>query len=206
MKKRLKKSVVYVLYTLSFVLIMGAIYLIDSSSKPKLEEDVTYVNDVILEDTYPVVNVKEVAIKPFLDDSVVIKRGFYNSAKTEEEQKSALIYYQGTYIPSSGIDYKGNDVFDVVAMMEGTVSKVTDNNLLGKIVEISHNNNLISVYQSLGEVMVSEGEPIIQGQIIGKSGEANISTDLGNHLHFEVISKGVNVDPESCYGKSIEEF
>jgi len=204
MKRRLKKSVVYVMYALSFVLIMGAIYLIDvSSTANNLEKDVSYVNDIILEDTYPVVGVKEIILRPFLDDTVVVKRSFYNSKSTEEEQQSSLIFYDGTYIPNSGVDYQGIDVFDVVSILDGNVTKVSENSLLGKIVEVTHSNNLISVYQSLSEVSVAEGDSVVQGQIIGKSGESNISVELGNHLHFEMIYNGQNIDPETCYGKEI---
>ena len=205
MKKiRLKKTAVYVIYALSFIAIIGAIYLLDTSSVVNnLEEDVIYVNDVILDDTYPVVSYNQVVFRPFLDDTVTITRDFYDASATEEKQQNSLIYYQGVYIPNSGVDYKGLDKFDVVSILDGTVTKVSDNNLLGKIVEITHSNNLISVYQSLGEVYVKEGEVVVQGQIIGKSGEANISTDLGNHLHFEMILNGKNINPENCYGKEI---
>lgn len=202
--RKLKKSVVYVLYALSFVTIIGAIYLLDMSSAPNnLDEDINYVNDVILEDVLPVVSSKEIVIKPFLDDSITISRKFYDATASEDDQKMSLIFYQGTYIPNSGVDYKGKDVFDVVSVLDGTVTKVVENNLLGKIIEITHSNNLISIYQSLSEVGVVEGEDVVQGQIIGKSGEANISTDLGNHLHFEMILNGKNIDPEKNYGKEI---
>ena len=40
-------------------------------------------------------------------------------------------------------------------------------------------------------------DPADMGKVIGKSGTANISTDLNNHLHFELIHNGKNVNPES---------
>jgi len=205
MKRKLKKSVVYFLYAMSFVVIMGAIYLIDLSSvSNNLDEDVDYVNEIILEDTYPVVSVKEVVLRPFLDDTVKVKRGFYNSQSSFEEQQASLIYYEGVYMPNSGVDYQGIDIFDVVSILDGKVTKIVENTLLGKIVEVTHSNNLISIYQSLSEVLVNEGDEIVQGQLLGKSGESNISKDLGNHLHFEIIHNGENVDPEICYGKEID--
>lgn len=205
--RRLKKTVVYAIYALSFITIIGTIYLLDMASSPnKLKENVLYVNNIILDDTFPVVSSKEIVLKPFLDGTVTISRKFYDATASEEEQKSSLIYYQGTYIPNSGVDYKGNDSFDVVSILDGTVTKINENTLLGKIVEITHSNNLVSIYQSLSEVNVVEGDVVTQGQIIGKSGVANISTDLGNHLHFEIIFNGKNVDPEKCYGKEIDQL
>lgn len=205
--RRLKKTVVYALYALSFVIIMGTIYLLDSAASPNnLNDNVLYVNDIILDDTLPVVSAKEMVLRPFLDDTVTLSRKFYDATASEEDQESSLIYYQGTYIPNSGVDYKGVDVFDVVSILDGTITKISENTLLGKIVEITHSNNLVSVYQSLGEVIVVEGDSVVQGQVIGKSGVANISTDLGNHLHFEIILNGKNIDPEKCYGKEIDKL
>lgn len=203
---RLKKGAIYTLYALSFVTILGTIYLLDTISLKKLEDDSTYVNEVIIEDEQPVVSTSEIIVKPFLSEDVKIVRFFYNYQGTEEEQKNSLIYYDGTYIPNSGVDYKGNEAFDVVSILDGKVSKVIENNLLGKIVEITHDNNLISVYQSLDDVGVQEGDEVVQGQIIGKTGEANISLDLGNHLHFELIHDGKNVNPEDYYNKQLNEF
>lgn len=205
--RRLKKGVIYALYALSFITIIGTIYLLDVSSRPSnFEEDIEYVNDIILDDTVPVVSVSEIVVKPYLDSNVTISRKFYDATANEEDQKNSLIYYQGTYIPNSGVDYKGNESFDVISILDGKVTKISENTLLGKIVEITHNNNLISVYQSLGDVSVIEGDSVTQGQIIGKSGEANISTDLGNHLHFEIILNGKNIDPEKCYDKQVGEL
>ena len=206
-KRRLKKSVVYALYALSFVTVLGTVYLLESiSSQSKLQDDATYVNDVIIQEELPVVNTRNIITRPYLSEDIVIVRHFYDYQGTEDEQKNSLIYYENTYIPNSGIDYQGKEPFDVVAVLDGQVSKIMDNNLLGKIVEITHDNNLVSVYQSLEEVMVKEGDTVLQGQVIGKSGEANIAVDLGNHLHFELIHNGVNVNPENYYDKQLNDL
>ena len=78
--------------------------------------------------------------------------------------------------------------------------------MLGNIVEITHDNEIISIYQSLSEVSVKENDVVTQGQVIGKSGSANISTDLGNHLYFELVVKGSIVNPENYYDKSVNEL
>ncbi len=206
-KRRLKKAVVYVFYALSFVTVIGTVYLLESiSSQSKLQDNSTYVNDVIIEEELPVVNAKNIITRPYLEDEIVIVRHFYDYKGTEDEQKDSLIYYENTYIPNSGIDYQGKEAFDVVSVLDGQVTKVMENNLLGKIVEITHEDNLVSVYQSLGEVLVNEGDSVLQGQVIGKSGEANISKDLGNHLHFELIHNGVNVNPENYYDKQLNDL
>lgn len=207
MKRKLKKPVIYVLYTLSFVTIIGCIYLLEIiTNSAKLENDSTYVNDVIIENEIPVVNTNNIIIRPYLDKTVNIARYFYNSSGSEEEQQKALIYYNNTYIPNTGVDYSGNEIFDIVSILDGKITKVSDDQLLGKVIEITHSNNLISVYQSLGETLVKEGDNVLQGQVIGKSGTANISTSLGNHLHFELIHNSKNVNPEDYYDKQINDL
>ena len=206
MKKRLKKPVIYALYALSFVTIIGTIYMLEMISSPaKLDDDSTYVDDVIIEDEVPVINTKNIITRPYLVD-VTIARYFYDYQATEEEQQKSLIYYENTYIPNSGVDYKSEEIFNVVSVLDGKVTKVEENNLLGKIIEVTHDNNLISVYQSLSETLVVEGDNVLQGQIIGKSGESNISKDLGNHLHFELIHNSKNVNPELYYDKQVGEL
>lgn len=205
--RRLKKTVVYALYALAFITVMGTVYLLDMISSPtRLDDNTTYVNDVIIENDIPVVSVNNNMVRPYTASNVSIGKSFYNYQDNEENQKNSLIYYDGTYIPNSGVDYKSDETFDVVSVFDGTVSKVTENNLLGKIIEVTHSNNVISVYQSLSEVQVKEGDSVLQGQVIGKSGESNISKDLGNHLHFEIIINGKNINPENCYDKKIDEL
>ncbi|UKI27354.1 MAG: M23 family metallopeptidase [Bacilli bacterium] len=88
--------------------------------------------------------------------------------------------------------------------MDGIVISVENNDILGTTVEIRHDNDLISVYQSLSNVNVKKDDKVIQGQIIAKSGLSNIEKDLGNHLHFELYYKGKIVNPEEYYNKSLD--
>lgn len=206
MKRRLKKQVIYTLYALSFVAIIGAVYILEKISSPSiLTPETNYVNDVIIEDKIPVVSTRDLISRPYLVE-VEVARKYYDKDANEEDQKNSLIYYNNTYIPNSGVDYKSDEVFDIVSILDGKVTKVEENNLLGKIIEITHENNLISVYQSLSDVLVQEGDNVLQGQVIGKSGESNISTELGNHLHFELIHNSKNVNPEEYYDKKLEEL
>ena len=107
---------------------------------------------------------------------------------------------------NSGVDYTSDNSFDVISILDGTVINVYENEILGTSIEIRHNNDLISVYQSLSEISVKKDDQVIQGQIIAKSGTSNINKDLGNHLHFELYYKGKIVNPEEYYNKSIDEL
>lgn len=205
--RRLKKSVVYGLYALAFVAMIGTVYVLEMVSSPSRFIDQTkYVDKVIVNEVTPVVETKDLISRPYVASNVAIARNFYNYQDEPGNQQNALLYYQNTYLPNSGVDYKSDEVFDVVAILEGTITGVSENTLLGKIVEVTHSNNLVSTYQSLSEVAVVEGDKVLQGQVIGKSGVANISTDLGNHLHFELIHNGENVNPENYYDKKLGEL
>ena len=203
MKKKLRLKP-YVLPSIYIVLI--TIFVISAMStfeeKPAFEENVTYVSSVILSNDTPVIstdnssNGNEVLIaKPYNDTEVKIGKDFYNYKGDEESQKNSIVYYENTYMQNSGIDYVKDDVFDVVAILDGTVISIDNNELLGNTVEIKHDKNMISVYQSLGTVAVKEGDAIKQGQIIGKSGTSKINKDLGNHLHFELFKEGQVLNP-----------
>ena len=119
------------------------------------------------------------------------------------KQKNSLILFENTYLPSTGISYKSDYDFDVVSILDGTVLTVKEDQTLGKIIEIKHDNNIISSYQSLSEILVKVGDTVTQGTIIGKSGTSNLEKELGSHLHFELTIESNTVDPEDYYGKEL---
>ena len=107
---------------------------------------------------------------------------------------------------NTGIIYGKETTFDVIAILDGTVNDVKNDPLLGTVVEIQHENNIISVYESLGETTLKKGDAVLRGQVIGTTGTSNLNPSLGNHLLFELIVDGKNVNPENCYGKQTSEL
>ncbi len=102
------------------------------------------------------------------------------------------------------MDFTKNETFDVIAVLNGTVINVKEDELLGKIVEIQHDNNFVSSYQSLSDVSVKKNDTVKQGQVIGKSGTNSIDKELGNHLHFELYLNSQVVNPEDYFDKEIK--
>ena len=96
---------------------------------------------------------------------------------------------------NSGIDFIYENKFDVIAVLDGVVTNVKEDELLGKIVEVNHNNEFVSIYQSLSEVKVKKGDSVTQGQVLGISGTNKLDKALGNHLHFEFYAEGQIVNP-----------
>jgi len=208
MKRQLKKSVVYGLYGLSFTLLVGGIALLGFSVKDLNKQEESYVSKGILdyEEKVPVVSDEVKITRPYIDTNVVVSKNFYDYLAESKEQEESLIYYEGTYMPSSGVSYSKGDAFDVVAILDGTVKEVSDDTTLGNVITIEHENGITSVYQSIGDITIKVNDTVTKGQVIAKSSTSNISTDLGNHLYFELIIDGICVDPENYYDKSINEI
>ena len=208
MKRQLKKSVVIGLYVLSFILLLSGVAILGISTNKKIEETITHVSKGILdyEEKVPVVNTEVKISRPYIDTEVKLVKDFYDYLADEKQQENSLIYYEGTYMQSSGVSYSKGDTFDVVSILDGTVKEVKEDSTLGNVITIEHENGIISVYQSVGEIIVKANDTVTIGQVIAKSATSNLSTDLGNHLYFELIIDGICVDPENYYDKSINEI
>lgn len=208
--RKIKKSVIYGIYSLIVVAVIGTIYLIENSiSKQTFEnEDYvnTYVSRTIFDESIPVVATDSKIIRPYADDSVKIVKNFYDYKAEADSQKDALFLYEDTYMQSSGVSYGGVDNFDVIAVLDGTVISVEEDEILGNVVQIQHTNDLVSVYQSLKDVKVKLNDTVKQGDIVGSAGTSNLDKSLGNHLYFELIYKNNIVNPEQYYDKSINEL
>ena len=208
MKRKLKLRP-YVIPSIYVILI--TIFVISAMSTfedvPEEQEDLKYVSNVILSNDTPVVATDEVVIiRPYNDPTVTIGKSFYDYKADEESQKNSIVYYENTYIQNSGIDYVKSEAFDVVSVLDGTVISVNNNDLLGNTIEIKHDNSIISVYQSLATITVKEGDTVLQGQVLGKTGVSKINEDLGNHLHFELFKEGQVLNPEEYYNKNIKDL
>ena len=202
--RKLKKSVIPALYALAIVAVLGSVYLIENAMNNRdFEKEDHYgkVNKTIIDDTKPVVNEEVTIIRPYKDTQIKIVKNYYDYKGTEESQQNSLIYHDNTYIQNSGVAYGGKENFEVVSVLDGTVVEVKEDKLLGKIVQIKHANDIISVYQSLGTVNVKKDDTVKQGDVIGTSGTSNISKDLNSHLSFELIKSGQIVNPEEYYDK-----
>ena len=207
-KLKLKKFVMPTIYVVLVSLLVISSLMYMKTFKPVDEEieQIDYVSNDVLDEEMPVISTEKTIIRPYTASDVKVGKYYYDYKDNSEEQKKAIIFYEDSYIQNSGVDYVASKIFDVISIYDGTVEKVEDNEIVGKTVEIKHDNNVISVYQSLSEVTVKEGDSVKSGMIIGKSGTSKINADLGNHLHFELYSNGEVLDPEDCYNKKIKEL
>ncbi|MCY9265814.1 M23 family metallopeptidase, partial [Bacillus licheniformis] len=110
-----------------------------------------------------------------------------------------------TYSMSKGIDLAEKDgkTFDVSASISGTVIKAAKDPVLGYVVEVEHEDGLSTVYQSLSEVSVKQGDKIEQNQVIGKAGKNLYNEEGGNHVPFEIRKDGVALNPLNFMDKPV---
>lgn len=118
-----------------------------------------------------------------------------------EFTKDSLIYSQtlDEWRTHLGLDIKASINTKVKAPMDGVIKSVYEDELWGKVIVIDHGDGLESRLANLGTTeMVREGLEILKGDHIATVGKsAKIEILMEEHLHFEVIKDGKNIDPRS---------
>ncbi len=96
--------------------------------------------------------------------------------------------------------HKGLDIAvpvgsDVAAARAGVVTFAGTVPGYGLTVVVDHGGGLSTRYAHLSEIGLGVGAAVSEGQILGRSGATGRVT--GPHLHFEVLSNGRPVDPQT---------
>ncbi len=203
-RRKLKPYVLPTLLVIGIVSIMFGTAMLQNNLKSTEESPMSYVTNTIFEEEQPVINETTKIINPYTDTSVTIGKNYYDYKADSKTQENSIIYHDNTYMQNSGMDFISENIFDVVAILDGTVTDVKEDETLGKVIEIKHENNYISLYQSLSEVTVKKGDLVTQGQVLGKSGTNELDKDMGNHLHFELYIDGTVVNPAQYLNKELQ--
>lgn len=92
-----------------------------------------------------------------------------------------------------GIDIKAPMRSHVIATADGIVTFAGSQRGYGNVVKIDHGGGFQTVYGHLDSYVVSQGERLRAGAIIGRLGQTgNAST---HHVHYEVVRNGKPLDP-----------
>lgn len=161
--------------------------------------------DILEEETIETINTTSI-IKPYLSDDVKLSRSYYDENSDEKTQENSIIFYGNTYIPNMGTEYSSKNEFDVLSVIDGTVTSIKQDSTLGYIVEIKHDNELKTIYQYLSKVKIQEGTTIYKGDVIGTSGKSIVTGNDEYTLHFEVYHKNKTINPEMLYTMKVEDF
>ena len=94
----------------------------------------------------------------------------------------------------NGIDMACKAGTPIYATRAGTVTRTAyQANGAGNYVSINHLDGFSSIYMHMTHYVVSQGQTVSQGQLIGYVGNTGIST--GDHLHFGISYAGTYVNP-----------
>lgn len=116
---------------------------------------------------------------------------------TREYSKESVYYKTlNVWKPHNGVDFAAELGDDVTAMCDGEVTKVTEDKLMGKTVELSV-NNVVCTYSGLGDIKVKKGDTVKRGDKIATVGTVPFEASDKNHIHVEVRVNGTPADPIS---------
>ncbi len=95
-----------------------------------------------------------------------------------------------------GIDIFAKKGTPVLAVDHGIVSRVNENNLGGKVVWFQPESHNVSVYYAhLDSQLVSPGQKLKPGDVVGLVGNTGNARTTPPHLHFGIYATGGAIDP-----------
>ncbi len=95
-----------------------------------------------------------------------------------------------------GTDIASAEGEPVASVLDGTIILAEWTVETGYVIEIQHENQLISIYKHNGKLFKRAGSRVKAGEAIAFSGNSGELT-TGPHLHFELWYAGVALDPEN---------
>ena len=121
-----------------------------------------------------------------------------NAQVTNPYSMDKLIYSVtlDQYMTHCGVDIEAPEDAQVVAVADGTVTAVYEDDRYGTSIEITHPGDIVSVYSNLSTAeMVETGDVVSGGHIIGGVGSTGLFESLEPaHLHFEMLKGGAYVN------------
>lgn len=150
--------------------------------------------------------IEDVVVKPDPKPEVIVfSSPVQEITGTKEYAMDTLVFSQtnNQWECHDGIDYFAAAGTSVTAVYGGTVESVNSDALHGNVVTVNHGDGLVTVYANLGEVSVKAGDSLDKGEVIGTVGNSGlVEIADGDHLHFETILNGENVDPTAYFAES----
>ena len=93
----------------------------------------------------------------------------------------------------NGVDLANDQGTPIYAARSGKVTVATYGGTYGYYVTINHGDGYSSLYAHMTHYVVSKGQTVSKGQLIGYMGSTGRST--GPHLHFSIFYNGSSVNP-----------
>ncbi len=116
-----------------------------------------------------------------------------------EYSPDALIYDKtmGDWRTHDGIDIGAQIGTKVMAISDGTVTDISQDDMMGTTVTIDHGAGVVSIYSNLASVpTVVVGDSVTMGSVIGSVGDTSLAeTSEVAHLHLSMTVDGESADP-----------
>lgn len=101
----------------------------------------------------------------------------------------------------TGVDIGARHGSNIVAANSGTVvTSGWSSKGYGNYVVINHGGGMSTLYAHMSKRLVSKGQTVSKGDVIGLVGSTGYST--GPHLHFEILKNGDDTNPMNYFTKS----
>jgi murein DD-endopeptidase MepM/ murein hydrolase activator NlpD len=101
------------------------------------------------------------------------------------------------YIHHNGVDLGGHTGDEIYAAGDGFISANGWVSGYGNNIIVNHGFGYQTRYAHLSRILVTSGQWVKRGEVIGEMGSTGIS--VGPHLHYEVIYRGQVVNPTSYF-------
>lgn len=165
-----------------------------------------------LNDTSGMIDVQEITFRRSTSDSLLRQQveaeEQFRLSVLDDDHVNRNLYDMHFFTPVTGIitrsfnPMEGHFGIDLVAApnevvkaaLDGTVTMSTWTLETGYVIQIQHDNELISVYKHNATLFKSAGQKVVAGDaiaIVGNSGELT----TGPHLHFELWHDRVPLNP-----------
>ena len=214
LKKFFKKRWVYpTVYLFTAAILIGTITWYQSRasnvSTPKVEEKPKVTNVAEKEFDFPGIevntSVENISMPVEKESAVEIITSFYDENKSDADQETALIVNGNEYYPSTGIALasKDGEGFQVHAALSGKVSNVREDSLLGNVIEVEHENDITTVYQSVKDIQVSAGDQVKQGDVLATAGKSQLANTEQAQLYFEIRKNAQPINPSEYFGQPV---
>ncbi len=92
-----------------------------------------------------------------------------------------------------GVDLASRTGNKIKTMAKGKVTRAEYAGGYGNLVEVDHGNGFKTKYAHMNKIYVKKGQYVEAQDVVGEVGNTGRST--GPHLHYEVLYRGVPVDP-----------
>jgi murein DD-endopeptidase MepM/ murein hydrolase activator NlpD len=92
-----------------------------------------------------------------------------------------------------GVDFVSYTESNVVATHDGVVVFAGRDGSFGNVVRLQSSDGLVTLYAHLSKLLVSVGDQVAAGAVLGIVGNTGLSTS--RHLHYEISFQGIQLDP-----------